>query len=135
MSEPKVVERFGDAQAGDWVWLRGTDNKRTWSLVQISKRGRSSLIVEQHRKETKFDLTTGIQRGNKYGYALQIFGTKDREELWWQSQAYKLSDLIRQTQNVETLKAVAFALGFEERPQPLPAPLTAWRAESPTSVP
>jgi PAS domain-containing protein len=125
--EKKIVERFADAQPGDWVWVLDRDmsiydenrkylGRGGYRLEPVVGRNRSSLMVGRYGGGVKYDLTTGIQRGNKVGWSLSIRGSKDREEDWWMSQRNKLAGMVRDCTDIEQLKSVAFLLGFDERP-------------------
>jgi hypothetical protein len=125
-SEKKAVERFGDAQVGDWVWhydsqasVYDPETKKylgrgKYELVQVTGRTKQSLIIG---RDAKYKLEDGRSRTvNGYNSNNRLLGEQDKHDVWWEGRRYDLGRLVQDCKDIEKLKSVAFILGFERKP-------------------
>jgi len=124
MSDIKIAKTVAEAQVGEWLWRLDPDasvyeagkyiGRGAWKLVEVTEVLRLSLMT----REQKYDRKTGRTRPRiSYGYGgPSVWGSDERSVAWWEGQTASLGEKLRFCRDVETLKAVAFVLGFEGPP-------------------
>lgn len=125
MAEVKrIAKTVAEAQVGEWLWHMEPQRSRydaagkyegrgVWSLVQVSGLTRLSVLTSYD----KFDRQSGALRPRSgYGMDPYVAGANERTAGWWLGQASTLADRIKRCCDPETLKAIAFVLGFEGPP-------------------
>lgn len=114
-----IAHTVAEAQVGDLLWLT-RDYYRDERLVTVLKVARVYVTAgdprwPQSAQEYRID-TGAIRTPGGYSPSCRVAGSKERTDRFWLSRAADLGKAITWSKDIETLKAVAFALGVEGPP-------------------